>query len=202
MGGECQASPCRHGAGLFRPEPEPEAVIAHAWHTQRVQNLKPKTWSGPPGEVLSCAATPPSSSAALPPLQSRVRALTEMQAPLEELRELVEEAEGLPVAMPEVERIQVGSQGCWAGRADVTRASQGVCGRQGKVGVDAGERAGRAGQGRWAMLVASRLAGWHAPCRWHAKTCAPRSPFAGRCTPSQMARPHPGKLAPPPLCRR
>ncbi len=40
-------------------------------------------------------------------LQSRVRALTEMQAPLEELRELVEEAEGLPAAMPEVEHIQV-----------------------------------------------------------------------------------------------
>lgn len=39
-------------------------------------------------------------------LQTRVRALTEMQAPLEELRELVEEAEGLPAAMPEVEQIQ------------------------------------------------------------------------------------------------
>ena len=46
-------------------------------------------------------------------LQSRVRALTEMQAPLEELRELVEEAEGLPAAMPEVEHIQVRTTGIY-----------------------------------------------------------------------------------------
>jgi hypothetical protein len=36
-----------------------------------------------------------------------VRALTEMRAPLAELRELIEEAEALPAAMPEVEAIQV-----------------------------------------------------------------------------------------------
>lgn len=40
-----------------------------------------------------------------------MRALTEMQAPLEELRELVEEAEGLPASMPEVEQIQVHALG-------------------------------------------------------------------------------------------
>jgi hypothetical protein len=44
-------------------------------------------------------------------LQSRVRALTEMQAPLEELRELVEESEALPAVMPEVAAIQVGVGG-------------------------------------------------------------------------------------------
>ena len=51
-------------------------------------------------------------------LQSRVRALTEMQAPLGELRELVEESEALPAVMPEVEAIQVGGWvglwGAWA----------------------------------------------------------------------------------------
>lgn len=50
-------------------------------------------------------------------LQSRVRVLTEMQAPLSELRELVEEAEQLPAAMPEVDHIRVRHAGgrVWLG---------------------------------------------------------------------------------------
>lgn len=59
---------------------------------------------------------------AVPVPQSRVRALTEMQAPLGELRELLEEAEGLPVAMPEVQQIQVGGgRVSGAGKAGASR---------------------------------------------------------------------------------
>lgn len=54
--------------------------------------------------------------------QSRVRALTEMQAPLAELRELVEEAEGLPAAVPDVEAIRVRRLcGLWGGAGAAAR---------------------------------------------------------------------------------
>lgn len=139
----------------------------------------------------------------LPPLQSRVRALTEMQAPLEELRELVEEAEGLPVAMPEVERIQVGSRGCWAGRADVTRASQGVCmAARGSSGSEQGSA--RVGQAKAGGPCWSHP-GWPVGMPYAVgtpKRVLHAAPLRADCTSFQMARPHPGKLAPPPLCRR
>lgn len=77
--------------------------------------------------------------------QSRVRALTEMQAPLEELRELLEEAEGLPVAMPEVDRIQalIESAEAWQrqleglmrGRAAIKRMREVLAAGQ-QLGVD------------------------------------------------------------------
>lgn len=76
-------------------------------------------WESPLDEAGTCVRRSPPSFAPpphSPAAQSRVRALTEMQAPLEELRELLEEAEGLPVAMPEVDRIQVGKLGRDLGR--------------------------------------------------------------------------------------
>lgn len=67
-----------------------------------------------PGAVslTPSACLPPAVPCSPRALQSRVKALTEMQAPLGELRELVEEAEGLPAAMPELEGIKVGP-GWW-----------------------------------------------------------------------------------------
>jgi hypothetical protein len=48
---------------------------------------------------------------AVPAVQSRVKALAGMRAPLAELEELLEESETLPAVMPEVDSIKVGG---WA----------------------------------------------------------------------------------------
>jgi hypothetical protein len=46
--------------------------------------------------------------------QSRVRVLTEMQAPIGELEEMVEEAEALPAAMPELQGLKARAYGLLA----------------------------------------------------------------------------------------